>query len=73
MNWFGYVWIVVLALAYLLWTIKCVRDFIDDVRGVWKLSFLFKQGTSWSWWIVIHGMVIIAVSIAYFLFMKGLI
>jgi len=67
MNWFGYVWIVALALAYVLWTIKCVRDFIDDVRSAWKLSFLFNEGASWSYWIVIHVIVIIIGSIIYFL------
>ena len=74
MKWFGYIWIVALILAYVIWTIKCVRDFIDDVRSVWKLSFLFEEGASWGYWIIIHGIVLIAVSLAYFLLMKeGLI
>lgn len=74
MNWFGYVWIVALALAYVLWTIKCVRDFINDVHSVWKLSVLFENGTSWGYWIIIHGIIIVAVSLAYFLLMiQGLI
>lgn len=74
MNWFGYVWIVALVLAYVIWTIKCIRDFIDDVHSGWNLSFLFEEGASWGWWILIHGIVLIAGSIAYFLLMKeGLI
>lgn len=71
MNWFGYVWIGALVLAYVLWTIKCIRDFVNDVRGFWKLSFLFNEGSSWSWWIVLHAAVIIAGSLAYFLLMIG--
>ena len=69
MHWFGYVWIVILALAYVIWTIKCVRDFIDDFRGIWPLSAYFN-GSSWGWWIVIHLIVLIASSLAYFLLMK---
>lgn len=70
MNWFGYVWIVALVIAYVLWTIKCVRDFINDARSIWSLSALFKEGASWSWWIIIHIIVIVAASLAYFLLMK---
>ena len=74
MKWFGYVWIAFLLIAYVLWTIKCVKDFVDDVRSIWSLSALFEAGTSWGWWIVIHGIAIIAGSLAYFLLMKeGLI
>ena len=69
MNWFGYVWIVALALAYVLWTIKCVKDFIDDVRSVWKLSVLFDEGASWGHWIVIHVIVIFIGSVICFLLM----
>jgi hypothetical protein len=58
-------------LAYVLWTIKCVKDFIDDVHSDWKLWFLFEAGTSWSWWIIIHAIAILSGSLAYFLLMKG--
>lgn len=71
MNWFGYVWIIVLVLAYVIWTIKCIKDFISDVRGAWKLSTVFKAGASWGYWIVIHAIILIASSLAYFLLMIG--
>lgn len=72
MNWFGYVWIVVLALAYVIWTIKSIVDFISDVKGIWKLSFILSEGDrSWVWWIGIHAIIILAGSLAYFLLMVG--
>ncbi len=39
MNWFKYIWIVFLIIAYLIWTIKCIIDFIEDKRSMWKLSY----------------------------------
>lgn len=72
MNWFGYVWIVVLVIAYVIWTIKSIIDFISDAKGIWKLSFIFSEcNRSWVWWIYIHAIAILSSSLAYFLLMKG--
>lgn len=75
MNWFGYVWIAFLVIAYMIWTIKSIIDFISDVKGILKLSFIFSEcDRSWVWWISIHAIVILAGSLACFLLMKeGLI
>lgn len=72
MKWFGYVWIAALVIAYVIWTIKSIIDFISDVKGIWKLSFIFTEcDRSWVWWIGIHAIVILAGSLAYFLLMIG--
>lgn len=70
-NWFGFLWIGVLIIAYLIWTIKCIRDFINDCKSCWKLSFLFVSGASWAHWIVIHVAVLFIWSLIAFLFYGG--
>ena len=66
MNWFGYVWIGILIIAYIIWTVKCVWDFITDAKGFWKLSFCFKNGASWAWWIMLHIIGLLISSVFYF-------
>ena len=67
MSWFKYVWIVALVLAYIIWTIKCVVDFISDIRSSWRLSYLFNEGdTTWGAWIIIHIAVLFFGSLVYF-------
>jgi len=67
MNWFGYVWVVALVLSYMIWTIKCIIDFIRALRGPWKMSVLFEEGVSWGYWILLHGGFILLGSFLYFL------
>ena len=67
MNWFKYIWIVFLIIAYLFWTIKCIIDFIGDKRSMWKLSFYIEQGASWFIWLVIHIVVIFIFSFVWFI------
>lgn len=71
MKLFSYAWIGMLIIAYLIWTIKCIVDFIRDCRGCWKLSFLFEAGVSWACWIVIHAVVLFIGSIIAFLIYGG--
>lgn len=68
MKLFGYVWIVILVLAYIIWTIKSIIDFIVDLRSPWKLSVCFELGHIWAWWIMIHGALILIGSFICFLF-----
>ena len=63
MKWFGFVWVGMIIIAYLIWTIRCIIDFIRDCRGCWKLSFLFENGASWAVWIILHGAVLFIGSI----------
>ena len=67
MNWVKYIWIVFLIIAYLIWTIKCIIDFIEDKRSCWKLSFYIEQGASWFTWLMIHLAVIFIFSFAWFI------
>ena len=68
MTWFKYIWVGILALGYIIWTVKCVVDFIDDVRGRYNLSYLFIEGeTWWGAWIAIHIAVLFLGSLVYFL------
>lgn len=71
MKWFGFVWIGVLIIAYLIWTVKCIIDFINDCKSCWKLSFLFANGASWAHWIVIHVTVLLISSLIAFLVYGG--
>jgi len=71
MKWFGFIWIGMLIILYLIWTIKCIVDFISDVKGSWKLSFLFQIGASWAHWIVIHVCVLFIGSLIAFLIYGG--
>lgn len=68
MNWFKYIWIVFLIIAYLIWTIKCIIDFIVDKRSAWKLSFYIENGASWFTWLIIHLAVIFIFSLSWFVF-----
>ena len=73
MSWFKYVWVGFLVLAYIIWTIKCVIDFISDVRSVWRLSYLLKEcDTTWGAWIIIHLAVVFLGSLSYFFWSVGL-
>lgn len=71
MQWFGYIWIVILVMAWLIWTIKCVIDFIRDVRSNWKLTYLIEEGASWAVWAVLHILFIFIGSLAYALLING--
>ena len=71
MKMFGYAWIGILIIVYLIWTIKCIVDFIRDCRSCWKLSFLFEIGASWAVWIILHVTVLFIGSIIAFLLHGG--
>lgn len=71
MKLFGFVWIGILTIAYLIWTVKCIIDFINDRKSCWKLSFLFVNGASWAYWIVIHIVVLFISSLIAFLLYGG--
>ena len=67
MNWFGFIWIGMLAIVYIILTVKCVWDFIDDVRLLgWSDLFTWCSSDSWKWWLVIHLLVLFVSSIVYF-------
>ena len=67
MNWFGFIWIGILIIAYIIWTVKCVWDFIDDVKWLgWSDLFTWCSSDSWKWWLVIHLLILFVSSIVYF-------
>ena len=68
MKWFGYVWVAILVIMWLIWTIKCVIDLIRDIRSIWKLSFYIENGASWFIWAIIHICVIFVFSLIWFIY-----
>ena len=72
MSWFGYVWVVILGIAWLIWTIKCVIDFIRDIRGRWKLTLLFQEGASWAVWAILNIIFIFIGSLVYMILAGGM-
>jgi hypothetical protein len=71
MRWIGYIWIVILVIAWLIWTIKCVVDFIRDVRLNVKLYYLLEDGPSWLIWVILHAIFIFIGSLTYFIMLGG--
>lgn len=69
MQWFGYIWIVILVIAWLIWTIKCIVDFVKDLRSNWRLSFYIENGASWAVWALLHIIFIFAGSFVYFIWL----
>ena len=67
MNWFGYIWIGILAIVYIILTVKCIWDFVTDIKyfGLSEL-FTWVSSDSWKWWLVIHLLVLFVSSIVYF-------
>lgn len=70
MSWFGYIWIGILVVIYIIITIKCIYDFITGIK-VWgiKDSFKFWGTESWHWWIMIHLLILFFSSLTYFFHM----
>lgn len=79
MQWFGYIWIVILVILWLIWTIKCVVDFIGDVRYVQRIKYsgiklidLIEDWPSWLVYIIVHTISIFIVSLIYFISIGGM-
>ena len=74
MRWFGYVWIAILIIGifmkWLIWTIKCIKDFITDFRSKGVLVFAFEKESSWLIWILVHIGVIFIFSFIWFIYPK---
>ena len=69
MNWFGYIWIGLIAIPYIIWTIDAIKDFIDSV-GFAKhfgepLQEEFEIYRGWGLWFVIHLAVLFISSLGY--------
>lgn len=54
MKWFGCVWIAILIIMWLVWTIKCIKDFIADFRSAYGLKIAAMSEPSWLIWIIVH-------------------
>lgn len=72
MQWIGYIWIVILVIAWLIWTIKCVVDFISDIRSNLRLIYIIEDWPSWEIWLVLHIIFIFICSLAYFICLGGI-
>ena len=70
MSWIGYIWIAMLIIAWLIWTIKCVIDLIDDIKSSWDLLFCIETESSWVIWVIVHLIVLFVFSLTYFLLMR---
>jgi len=71
MKWFGYVWIAILVIMWLVWTIKCIKDFITDYRyfrARGGLDSALELETSWIIWIAVHVGVIFISSLIWFIY-----
>ena len=68
MKWFGYVWIAILIIMWLIWTIKCIKDFIADFSFKGGLNFALDREPSWIIWVVVHIGVIFIFSFIWFWF-----
>lgn len=68
MKWFGYVWIAITILIWLVWTIKCVKDFISDFRSRGGLKNAVGREPSWLVWVLVNTSCIFLFSLFWFLF-----
>ena len=72
MQWFGFIWIVIIVILWLIWTIKCVVDFISDVRSNLKLIYIIEDWPSWLVYIIVHTITIFIVSLIHFISIGGM-
>lgn len=70
MKWFGYVWIAILIIMWLVWTIKCIKDFIADFRSRGGLNSALDLEPSWLIWVIFHIGLIFVFSFAWFIYPK---
>lgn len=68
MKWFGYVWIAILIIMWLVWTIKCIKDFITDLRSRRGLKNAAGEEPSWLIWALVHIGVIFIFSFIWFIY-----
>lgn len=70
MSWIGYIWIAMLIIVWLIWTIKCVIDLIDDIKSSWDLLFCIETESSWVIWVIVHLIVLFVFSLTHFILMR---
>ena len=73
--WFKYIWIAMLVLLYIAWTVRSIYGFICDFtawrNGCWRNFFDYIDEHSW-WhvWCIVHIIVAFVCSFYYFCAME---
>lgn len=73
MDWFKYLWLIILIIIYIIWTVCAIKDAVDYIR-----IYGFKSGLEYAllfgtWidsWVCLHAVIlagIILTSFIYFL------
>ena len=69
MNWFGYIWIGLIAIPYIIWTVRAIGDFIDSIRYAKRVGEPLREEFNilkgWGLWLVVHIVLLFINSLVY--------
>ena len=68
MSWFGYVWIIMVAIFYIIWTITAIYAFIKYRKGGLSIWTYTELEEIYTWWIVFTIGFLFLGSLIYWLF-----
>ena len=63
---FKYVWIVILGVFWLVWTVNTLKEFICDYKYYGELGMVFSENPEVSTYVICHVVAIFFGSLIYF-------
>ena len=71
MDWFKYIWLVILIIVYIIWTVCAIKNTIDYIKKYgFKLGidYAFTYSKWFDSWVCLHAVILAGLFIASFLY-----
>ena len=71
MDWFKYIWLIILIIIYIIWTVCAIKDVVDYIKIYGFIQGLEYASIFSNWfdiWITAHAVILIGIILTSFIY-----